>query len=118
MQCIKKCVSINNQECKVRPKIININSDEPSFYPYSILVIKCSGSCNNINDPHAKLCIYDVIKNMNIKVFNLMSRNNETCHRKWHKLVNVMEVFVMINNTGIMINAEVNVKIDWQRKMR
>ena len=48
-----KCVSMNNRECKIRPKI-NINSNEPSFYPYSILVNKCSGSCNNINDPYVK----------------------------------------------------------------
>ena len=46
-----KCASINNQECKIRPKIININSNEPVFFPYSINVSKCSGSCNNINDP-------------------------------------------------------------------
>ena len=45
-----KYVSMNNQECKIRPEIININSNEPSFYPYSILTNKCSGSCNNIND--------------------------------------------------------------------
>ena len=32
-----KCVSMNNQKCKVRPEIINPNSNEPSFYPYSIL---------------------------------------------------------------------------------
>ena len=31
-----KCVSMINQECKVRPEIININSNEPLFYPYSI----------------------------------------------------------------------------------
>ena len=29
-----KCVSMNNQECKVRPEIININSNDPSLYPY------------------------------------------------------------------------------------
>ena len=80
-----KCVSMNNKECKVRPEIMNINSNEPSFYPYSILVNKCSGSCNNINDPYAKLCVRDVIKNMNIKAFNLMSRTNETRHREWHE---------------------------------
>ena len=28
-----KCVSMNNQECKVRPEITDINSNEPSFYP-------------------------------------------------------------------------------------
>ena len=31
-----KCVSMNNQECKVRPEIININSNEPLFYPCSV----------------------------------------------------------------------------------
>ena len=67
-----KCVSMNNQECKVIPKILKINNNELSFYLYSILVNKCSASCNNINDPYAKLCIPDVIKNMNIKVFHLI----------------------------------------------
>ena len=57
-----KCVSINNQECKVRPEIININSNKPLFYPYSIKVNKCSGSCNNINDPYSKLCVPELLK--------------------------------------------------------
>ena len=81
-----KCVSINNQECKVRPEIVNINSNEPVFFPFSIKASKCSGSCNNTNDPYAKLCVTDVVKNLNIKVFNLMSRTNETTQTK---LVNV-----------------------------
>ena len=42
------CVSMTNQECKVRPQIVNVNSDEPVFYPFSIKTSKCSGSCNNI----------------------------------------------------------------------
>ena len=79
-----KCVSMNNQECKIRPKIIAVNSNEPSFYPYSIEISKCSGSCNNNNDPHAKLYVPDVVKNMNVKVFNLMPRTNKTRHIKWH----------------------------------
>ena len=45
------CISMNNQECKVRPEIINVKSDEPVLYPFSIQTSKCSGSCNNINDP-------------------------------------------------------------------
>ena len=80
-----KCVSMNNQECKVRPEIININSNEPLFYPYSVKISKCSGSCNNINDPYAKLCVPDVSKNMNVKVFTLISRTNETRYIKWHE---------------------------------
>ena len=71
-----KCVSINNQECKVRLEIVNLNSKEPIFYPFCIRTSKCSGSCNNINDPYAKLCVPDVVKNLNFKVFNLMSRTN------------------------------------------
>ena len=73
-----KCVSMSNQECKIRPEIININSNKPSFYPYSVQINKCSGSCNNINDPYTKLCVPDVVKNLNVKVFNLMLRINET----------------------------------------
>ena len=72
---------MNNQECKLRPQIANANSDETVFFPFSIKTSKCSGSCNNINDPHAKLCIPDVVKNLNIKAFNLISRPNETRHR-------------------------------------
>ena len=31
-----ECVSMNNQECKARPKMIDINNNGPVFYPYSI----------------------------------------------------------------------------------
>ena len=79
-----KYVSMTNQECKVRPKIVNVNSDEPVFYPFSIKTSKCSGSCNNINDPCAKMCVPNVIKNINVKVFILMSKTIETRHIKWH----------------------------------
>ena len=65
-------VSINNQKCKVRPEIVNVTSNEPSFYPFNIRTNKCRVSCNDINDPYAKLCIPDVVKNDNIKFFNLM----------------------------------------------
>ena len=41
---------MNNQEYKVRPEIVNVNSDDPIFYPFSIRTSKRSGSCNNIND--------------------------------------------------------------------
>ena len=76
---------LNNQECKTRTKIININKNEPVFYPFSINVNKCCGSCNIINDPYAKLCVLDTIKNINVKVFNLMSFSNQTKHIEWHE---------------------------------
>ena len=68
---------MKNQECKVRPEIINVNSNEPVFYVFSIKTSKCSGSCNNINDSYAKICVLNVIKDLNVNVFNLMSRTNE-----------------------------------------
>ena len=80
-----ECVSMINQNCMSRPKIIDVNANEPVFYPYSIRVNKCSGSCNNINDPFAKLCVPDVIKNINFKVFSLMLRINETRQIVWHE---------------------------------
>ena len=62
---------MKNQEYKVRPEIVNVNSNEPLFYPFSFKTSKCSGSCDNINDPYAKLCYPDVVKNLNIKDFYL-----------------------------------------------
>ena len=70
---------MNNQQCKTRTRIIN-NNNEPVFYSFSIKVNKCSGICNNINYPYAKLCVPDVVKNINVKVFNLISWSNQTKH--------------------------------------
>ena len=80
------CISMNNQECKTRPQVVNVNGDEPVFFPFSIKTSKCSGSCNNINYPYAKICVPDIIKNLNVKVFNLMSRTDETRFIEWHKM--------------------------------
>ena len=33
------CISMNNQECKVRPQIVSVNSKEPVFFPFSIKTI-------------------------------------------------------------------------------
>ena len=64
---------------------LDVNNNETVFYHYSIKVNKCSGSCNGISDPYAKLCVPDIIENINVKVFNLMSRINETRHIIWHE---------------------------------
>ena len=72
------CISINNQECKVRPEIIDVSSNNPIFYPFSVKINRCSDNCNNINDPYARICVPDTVKNLNVKLFNLMSRTNET----------------------------------------
>ena len=76
---------MKNQECKLRPEIIDINSNSPIFYHSSTKISKCSGNCNNINDPYARICDADIIKNLNAKVFNLKSRTNETRLLEWHE---------------------------------
>ena len=70
-----KCVSLNNLSCKVDQ---NINSDETLFYPFAVRVNKCGGGCNTIDDPYARVCVTNKLKNMNVKIFNLISRVNET----------------------------------------
>ena len=70
---------------KVRPQIVNVNSEETVFFSFSIKTSKCSGSCDNINNPHAKLCVPDIVKNLNVRAFNLLSRTNETRHIEWRE---------------------------------
>ena len=72
------CISVNIQECKVRSQIVNINGDDVVFFTYSFKTSKCSGNCNNINNPIPKLCVPDVVKNFHVKAFNLVSGTNET----------------------------------------
>ena len=79
------CISMNNQECRIRPQIVNVDGGDPVFFPFSIKTSKCSDSCINISNPYAKLCVSDVVKNLNVKVFNLMSRTNETRHIELHE---------------------------------
>ena len=71
---------MKNQECRVRPDIVNINSHNPIFHPFSIKVNKCNGNCNDTNDPYARICVPDTVNNLNVKVFNLMTLANETRH--------------------------------------
>ena len=51
-----ECLSVINLECMPRPKILDVNegAGEALFYPYNVLVNKCSGSCNTLDDPMAK----------------------------------------------------------------
>ena len=52
-----ECVAVVNQKRMPRPKILNVNegAGEALFYPYNVLVNKCSGNCNTLDNPKAKL---------------------------------------------------------------
>ena len=71
-----ECVSVINQKYMPRSKILDVNEGlgEALFYPYNVFVNKCSGSCNTLDNPMAKLCVSNIIKRINIKVYNFLMR--------------------------------------------
>ena len=82
-----ECLSVINRECMPRPKVLDVNEDvgEALFYPYNVLVNKCSGSCDTIDDPMANLCVPNVVKRVNMKIYNFLMRLNETRNVLWHE---------------------------------
>ena len=82
-----ECLSLINRECMPRPKILNVNEgiDEALFYPYNVLVNKCSGSWDTLDNPMSKTCVPKIIKNVNMKVYNFLMRLNETRDVLWHE---------------------------------
>ena len=102
-----ECVSIVNQKCMPKPKILDVNEGigEALFYPYNVLVNKCSGSCNTLDNPMSKICVPKIVnkcsgsciipmskicvpkivKNVNMQVYNFLMRLNETRNVLWHE---------------------------------
>ena len=73
-------MSVITQKCMRRPKILDVNESvgEALFYPYIVQVNKCSGRCNTLDNPIEKLCVPNVIKGLNMKVYNFLTILNET----------------------------------------
>ena len=100
-----ECVSVINQKCMPRPKILDVNEGvgEALFYPYNVLVNKCSRSCDTINNPMAKLCVPNVIKRVNMQVYNFLMRLSETGNVLWHESCN----FVCKLNSSVCNNKQI-----------
>ena len=81
-----KCVSLKNRYHQTRPSNANITSDKSLFYPFIVSVNESGGSGNSIDDPYARVCVPKKAKNLNLKVFNLMSGVNETTYLVQHEL--------------------------------
>ena len=99
-----ECVSVVNQKCMPRPKILNVNEGigEALFYPYNFQVNKCSGSCDTLDNPMSKICVPKIIKNVNMKVYNFLIRLNETRNVLWHEsckcvIRNLLEINFTVN---------------------
>ena len=82
-----ECVSVVNQKCMPRPKILDVNEGigEALFYPYNVLVNKYSGSCDTLDNPMSKICVPNVIKGVNMQVYNFLMRLYETRNVLWHE---------------------------------
>ena len=107
-------ILIKNQECKTRLQIVNVNSNNPISYPFSINTSKCSGNCNNSKNPYPKICVPDVVKDLNVKVFNLMSRTSERRFIEWHETCKCkcrLDAIVCNNKQRwVKINADADAK--------
>ena len=82
-----ECMSVVNQKCILRPEILDVNEGigEALFYTYNVLVNKCSGSCNTLDDPMSRICVPNIIKNVNVKAYKFLMRLNETRNVLWHE---------------------------------
>ena len=67
-----KCAFLNNRLYQARQTLVDINSNEPLYYPFTVSVNKCGRSCSTIDDSYARICVQNKVKNINVKEFNLM----------------------------------------------
>ena len=104
---------------QVRPTVVNSNSNERLFISFISLQYYKSGSYNDTDNLYNKLCVTDVAKEKNIKVFSLTSRTNEARYISWHETcaftftftyVDQLQVLLMIDSSGITMNKYVNAK--------
>ena len=110
-----KCMSVNNDPCMTRPTLIDLNHVKFNYFPFMISLDKCNGSCNNsVDELSAKVYVPSKTKGVNVNVFNMITRMNET-----KTLVNYLSctceckfdsTAFNINQNGIMKHANVNAK--------
>ena len=85
-----KCVSLSNQKYEIQPTFINLHPDEYSqefhYYPFTVKLDKCVGSCNTFNDLSKKVCVPNKT-DLNPNVFNTIAGISEsktlTKHISW-----------------------------------
>ena len=77
-----KCVSLSNQKCEIQPTFINLHPNEYSqefhYYPFTVKLDKCVGSCNTLNDLSNKVCVPNKTEDLNLSVFNMITGINES----------------------------------------
>ena len=69
-----KCLFLNDEPCMVRPNLIDLNPVELKYYPFMISLDKIAGNCNVL---FPKICFPKERKDINVKVFNMISNKTE-----------------------------------------
>ena len=69
---------MNNWQYMVRQMLLNLNLDGLQYYPFIISIDRCNGSCNIVEDLLCKICVYNKIEDVNLKVFNIIKGINES----------------------------------------
>ena len=71
----RKCVSLSNQQCTIQPILINLHPNEYiSYYPFAVNIDRCTASCNNLNDLSNSVCVQNKTDDLNLNVFNMITR--------------------------------------------
>ena len=100
-----KYVSLNNRPCQARLTFVNINSNEPLYYPFTVSVDKCGESCNTMANLYDRICFPDKVKSMNVNKFSLISGINEARRLVQHESYEFkcwVKMYVVQNKNGIM----------------
>ena len=77
------CVYLNNQLFQARGILSDINFNETLFHPFTVSVNKCGKSYYTIDDPYARVCASNNLKNINAKVFNVECKLNKIFSSTW-----------------------------------
>ena len=70
-------MSLNNEPCMIWLFLIDLNPVDFKYYHFMISLDKCSGSCNSVNDLSLKIYVLSKTKDVNVKIFNIMTNRNE-----------------------------------------
>ena len=113
----RKCVSLSNEKCEIEPTFINLhpnkNSQEFCYYPFTVKLDKCVGSCNNLNDLSNKVCVPSKTEDLNLSPFNMITGINELKTLTRHVSCKCKCKFDKKNsNFVIQINSRITINID------
>ena len=79
----RECISLSNQKCMIEPTLINLHLNECSqefhYYPFSVKLHRCLGSCNTPNDLSNKAYAPNKTEDLNLSMFNMITGK---MHRK------------------------------------